>query len=196
MGSFDNKQKSKLLTPKIQKGIKRGRSILSDKEHPGTFQKINHIDRLIYVYLKTYLINDILVKLDRASMYNSLEARTPFLDPQLVNYINSLPVRYKIRGKKSKYLLKETMKDKLPSYVIDRPKKGFGPPLAQWIIDDIRPLVLNVLSENKIKKQGIFNYNFIDSLLKQHFNGRANNYKLIWNLFVFQYWYDNYYKSL
>jgi asparagine synthase (glutamine-hydrolysing) len=129
-------------------------------------------------------------------MYNSLEARTPFLDPQLVNYINSLPVRYKIRGKKSKYLLKETMKDKLPSYVIDRPKKGFGPPLAQWIIDDIRPLVLNVLSENKIKKQGIFNYNFIDSLLKQHFNGRANNYKLIWNLFVFQYWYDNYYKSL
>ena len=113
-------------------------------------------NRMIYLYLKQYLADDILVKADRASMYNSLEVRAPFLDYRLVDFINSLPYNLKLKGFTSKYLLKELMSDKLPANIINRSKKGFGVPVAKWLNNELKDFTDDLLSYDYIKKQGIF----------------------------------------
>ena len=102
---------------------------------------------MIFTFLRTYLLDDILFKVDRASMYTSLEVRAPFLDVEVVELINSLPDGYKRKGLSGKRLLKQVMRGKLPDSIIDRPKKGFGIPLSGWLRHELRPLCEELLSE-------------------------------------------------
>ena len=131
-----------------------------------------------------------LVKVDRASMAASLEARAPFLDYRLVDFINSVSFNQKMKNFQTKYLLKKLMKDKLPRDIVYRSKKGFGVPLAKWFKKELKPFVLDVLSREKIEKEGLFNYGFIEKLLKEHFDGRKDNKKAIWALMVLEMWQD------
>ena len=89
----------------------------------------------------------------------------------------------------TKYILKKLMKDKLPREIVFRKKKGFGIPLAQWISGDLKPLVLDLLSEKRIKERGLFDYKYVSKLLEDHFSNRADNRKLIWTLMVFELWF-------
>ena len=152
-------------------------------------------NRLIYLYLKQYLADDILVKADRASMFASLEVRAPFLDYRLVEFINSLPYHLKLKGFKTKYILKRLMKNKLPENIINRPKKGFGLPIAKWLTNELKDFAFDLLSEKKIKEQGIFNYSEIKKLLDEHVNKKADHRKKIWTLLMFQEWYRRWYKQ-
>ena len=133
-------------------------------------------------------MDDILVKVDRASMFNSLEVRAPFLDYQLANFINTLPINFKLKGVKTKYILKKLMEGKLPQDIIYRKKKGFGMPIAAWLSGDLKPLVQELLSEEKIKNGGLFDYHYIKRLLTNHFEHKEDNRKLIWTLLVFEMW--------
>ena len=148
----------------------------------------SYFNRLIYYYLRMYLMDDILVKADRASMFNALEIRAPLLDYRVVDFVNSLPFNFKMNGFKTKYILRKLMADKLPKEIVYRKKKGFGLPMADWLTKELKPLVLDLLSENKIKNQGLFNYQYINKLLDNHFYRRTDNRKLIWTLMVFQMW--------
>ncbi|MCF7835507.1 MAG: asparagine synthase (glutamine-hydrolyzing) [Candidatus Marinimicrobia bacterium] len=150
-------------------------------------------NKLIYLYLKNYLQDDILVKTDRASMATSLESRAPLLDHDLVEFVNSLSHEYKLHGWKTKYILKELMKDKLPKNIVCRKKKGFGIPVAKWIRDDLKDFTLDLFEEDKIKEQGIFNYSFIKQLLDEHFSGKKDNRKKLWTLMIFQMWYKRWF---
>jgi asparagine synthase (glutamine-hydrolysing) len=149
---------------------------------------------LIYMYLKTYLQDDILVKVDRASMMNSLEVRAPFMDVNVVDFLNRLPYEYKLKGFKGKHLLKETMRGKLPEDIIDRPKKGFGIPVSLWLKNELKDLCNDLLSEEAIESQGLFDYKYVEKLKQNHFKGRQNNRKELWNLMVFQLWRQNFLK--
>ncbi len=149
---------------------------------------------LIYMYLKTYLQDDILVKVDRASMMNSLEVRAPFMDVHVVNFLNRLPYEYKLKGFKGKHLLKETMRGKLPEDIIDRPKKGFGIPVSLWLKNELKDLCHDLLSKEAIESQGLFDYKYVEQLKQNHFNGRQNNRKELWNLMVFELWRRNFLK--
>jgi asparagine synthase (glutamine-hydrolysing) len=141
-------------------------------------------EKTVYYYYKTYLPDDILFKVDRASMYNSLEVRAPFLDVEIVEFLNSLPEKFKHRFLSGKFILKRLMKGKLPDKIISRPKKGFGIPLSQWIRKDLWKNIVEVLlSPNEFFKTG-----YIEKILSEHFNKKANHRKLIWNLYVFLYW--------
>jgi asparagine synthase (glutamine-hydrolysing) len=131
-------------------------------------------------YYQTYLPDDILVKVDRASMYNSLEVRTPFLDKSVVEFLNSLPKKYKQKGFEGKYLLKKMMEDKLPRNIVYRSKKGFGIPLSDWIRKDLR----TTIHETLMAKDDLFNSAYIEKLLDQHYSAKYNHRKLIWNLYV------------
>lgn len=133
-----------------------------------------------------------LVKIDRASMANSLEGRVPFLDHTLVEFIASLPANLKLRGLTTKYILKKAMKKRLPKGIANRPKKGFGIPVARWIKAELKELVLDMFSPTKIKKEGYFCPQYIESLLTDHFKGRKDNRKLIWTLLVFELWHQKY----
>ena len=145
-------------------------------------------DKVIYLYVKHYLQDDILVKVDRASMATSLEVRAPFLDVNVVEFLCSLPARYKLRGFSRKYLLRRLMRDRLPPGIADRPKKGFGIPLAKWFRSELRELLLEMLNPQRLEREGIFNAAFVQRLVEDHLSGRRDNRKELWTLTMFQLW--------
>jgi asparagine synthase (glutamine-hydrolysing) len=150
------------------------------------------LQRLIYQYCKLYLSEDILVKVDRASMACSLEARAPFLDYTFVEFANSIPSHLKLKGLKGKYILKQAMRGKLPPEILARGKKGFGIPIAKWFRSDLKDLVQDTLSPQRIKAQGIFNPRTIQRLLAEHLQGTRDNRKELWTLLMFELWFEKY----
>ncbi|HXV99049.1 MAG TPA: asparagine synthase C-terminal domain-containing protein, partial [Anaerolineae bacterium] len=139
-----------------------------------------------------YLEGDILYKVDRASMAASLEVRVPFLNREVVHFATDLPVELKLHRLTSKYLLKKSMTKKLPAEIINRKKKGFNMPVAQWLTTELRDLVLDMLSEERINRQGFFNYAYVRQLLDQHFSHQRDNRKMLWTLLIFQLWHERY----
>jgi len=125
-------------------------------------------------------------------MYNSLEVRAPLLDFHLADFVNSLPLKYKLRGLKTKYILKKIMKDKLPENIINRKKKGFGVPLSSWLKKDLKEYMMESLSRTEINKMGLFDYDFIKKKINEHLNNKKDNRKILWNLIVFQNWAKKY----
>jgi asparagine synthase (glutamine-hydrolysing) len=138
--------------------------------------------KVLLIYYKTYLQEDILFKVDRASMYHSLEVRAPFLDREVVEFLTRLPRSYKQRGHETKYILKKLMKGRLPEEVLQRPKKGFGIPLPQWIRHDLRQEMEALL----FSPDRIFNASYVKALWENHLSRRQNNRKLLWNLYTFK----------
>ena len=188
LGSFSLGQLDKLLLPIVYQEIKSNNHFEDIENYLKIVKDESLENRLIYLYLKNYLQDDILVKTDRASMAVGLEARAPFLDYHLVDFINSLPNNFKLRGWQTKYIFKKLMKDKIPKNIVYRAKKGFGMPVAKWIREELKDFTLELFIEKKIKEQGIFNYSYVKQLLQEHFAGRKDNRKLIWTLIVFQMW--------
>jgi asparagine synthase (glutamine-hydrolysing) len=150
------------------------------------------VERLIWLYCRSYLQDDILVKVDRASMACSLEVRAPFLDYTLVDWLGSVPAHLKLRGLTTKYLLKRAMRDVLPPGIAARRKKGFGIPVAKWFKGELRDLARDMLSESRLREQGLFHGPVVSRLLDDHFTGVRDNRKQLWTLFMFQLWYDEY----
>ena len=150
------------------------------------------LERLIYLYCRFYLQDDILTKVDRASMACSLEVRAPFLDHTLVEYIATIPPDLKLRGFNGKYILKRAMADRLPPGIARRSKKGFGIPVAKWFRGELRSLVHETLSPARLRQQGIFHPETVQRLLLEHDRGSHDHRKQLWTLFMFQLWSDTY----
>ncbi len=188
LGSFDRKLKANLFTEDIWHELKKENEFEDIDNYLANLNERNDYNQLIYLYLKTYMMDEMLVKVDRASMFNALEVRTPFLDTAVVDFVNSLPINLKLHKFTTKYILKELMKDKLPREIIYRKKKGFGIPVARWLSSDLKYLTLELLNRDKIENQGLFNFQCVNKLLSEHFARRADNRKYIWNLLIFQIW--------
>ncbi len=150
------------------------------------------VEKMLMLDFFFYLQEDVLVKVDRASMACSLEVRIPFLDPRIVEFLWSLPLNFKLRGLRTKYLLKKAMDGLLPEAVLNRKKKGFGIPVAKWFAGKMRDMVLDTFGETRIKNDGFFNAEYIKNLLDEHFKKRIDHRKKLWTLFVFQHWLERY----
>ena len=153
------------------------------------------LNRLVYLYCKFYLQDDILFKVDRASMACGLEARAPFLDYTLVDFLCTIPPRLKLRGLTAKYILKRALKGRLPADILGRGKKGFGIPIAKWFRGELRELLQDTLSESRLKRQGLFNPTAVSALIAQHLQGKKDNRKQLWTLFMFQLWHEKYLRA-
>ncbi|MCM8813193.1 MAG: asparagine synthase (glutamine-hydrolyzing) [Candidatus Omnitrophica bacterium] len=151
---------------------------------------VDDIDVLQYLYLKFYLSDDILVKVDRASMANSLEVRAPLLDYRLVEAAVALPPQEKMPGLAMKAVLKKIMRRRLPAEVLQRPKKGFGIPVAKWLRQDLRALVTDVLSPENVRRQNLFQPESVQRVLAEHLRGTRDNRKQLWTLMMASLWYD------
>ncbi|MDP3507557.1 MAG: asparagine synthase (glutamine-hydrolyzing) [Candidatus Melainabacteria bacterium] len=151
---------------------------------------INNIMRLD---MTTYLPDDLLVKSDRASMAASLEVRLPFLAYPLVEFALKLPPELKVHGLTTKYLLKKAVAPYLPDYIMKRPKKGFGIPVAKWLRNEFRPVVDELLGESFIKRQGIFQWPYINRLVQEHMSQKADRRKELWTLLMFQWWWKKFF---
>ncbi len=188
LGSFLPGEKHTLLTDEVIGHLGNENGLSPIYYYFQKTENLNSLDRAGYYYCKTYLVDDILFKVDRASMYNSLEVRAPFLDTDVVEFANSLPWNFKQRRLSGKYILKKTMDGKIPHEVIYRPKKGFGLPLSRWLRSDLGEMVKEMFSETMMS-HNFFNQNKISEMVKQHENSSYNHRKQLWNLFMFQLWY-------
>lgn len=179
LGSFLPEEKELLFNKDVFECLRDKQGLnLIDKHFKNEI--IGDFDKVTNYYYQTYLLDDILVKVDRASMYNSLEVRTPFLDRYIVEFLNTLPKKYKQREFEGKFLLKKLMEDKLPSNIVYRAKKGFGIPLSDWIRNDLK----SIIHETLIVEDNLFNRSYIERLLNEHYAKKQNHRKLIWNLYV------------
>ena len=147
-------------------------------------------DLLTYLYSKLYMCDDILTKVDRASMMHSLEVRAPFLDTAVVEFLTSLPTRYKLRGMEMKYLLKRAFRKELPKHILNRPKKGFGVPIAKWLRGPLRQWTEDLLhADEHLRALGLEPAG-VQQLLRDHLDGVRDNRKPLWSVIVLLLWYD------
>lgn len=192
LGSFAPPEQKRLLSPQILSAIDTEKAYDVIDDYLRRLDKHDDLDGIIYLYCKLYLQDDILVKVDRASMACSLEARAPFMDFNVVNLLCSFPNHWKLRGFTAKYLFKKAMEGILPHEIIYRRKKGFGIPIAEWFKGPLKESLSALLNPERIRKQGLFNADYVSLLLNQHFEGKKDNRKLLWTLFIFQKWWDQY----
>lgn len=158
-----------------------------------SFENGNEMEKGFFTDLNIVLEGDMLVKVDRMCMKNSLEARVPFLDSAIVEAAFNMPVEYKIKGRNKKYILKKTFGKLLPTKTLNFRKKGFGVPVDYWFNHELKQELNELLSEETVKKQGIFNVGYIQKILAEHRSGKANHKGKLWNLFVFQKWYNRHF---
>jgi asparagine synthase (glutamine-hydrolysing) len=138
-------------------------------------------------------MDEVLVKVDRATMWFSLEARAPLLDRRVVEYLFALPTKYKMGAWKKKRLLRELVKDRVPREILDKPKHGFGVPVANWLRGPLKPRLLELTSESHIVSQGLFQPESIRLLVEQHLGGKIDRRKELWALLTFQLWYQRFF---
>jgi asparagine synthase (glutamine-hydrolysing) len=160
------------------------------------FRAVSDLDitaQMQYVDAHAYLTDDILVKVDKASMINSLETRAPLLDQCLVEYASSLPSTLRMRNGRLKYLLKKAAADLLPAEILARPKQGFGVPLKHWFRGDLTGYAFDLLDVPRARQRGIFNPQYIHNLLKSHASTKLVNHShAIWALLCLELWFQVY----
>jgi len=190
-GSFTPRDQESLLTDEVKRSsdgdvYRDPRRMFAECDSNDIVECMQSLDAQLY------LAEDILTKVDRASMAVSLEVRAPYLDPRVAEFAASLPSRYKLHGYTSKYILKRAAKGLVPSFVWRRGKKGFGVPFAKWLNAELRPLARDLLSAERLRRGGLFNPEYVAKLQDQHEHGVANHRKLLWTLLTFELWQESF----
>lgn len=158
------------------------------------FEKANRFDSLAqqqYVDIKTYLADDILTKVDRMSMAVSVEARVPLLDYRIVEFALNLPPHMKLKGSRTKSILRNAVKRFVPDLVLEKPKQGFSIPMKHWLKTSLKPMMLDLLSKDSLHQHGYFEHHVVSTWIREHLNGRVNHSHRLWSLMVFELWRRN-----
>jgi asparagine synthase (glutamine-hydrolysing) len=187
MSYFTPEQKHALYTPELRARLAGLDSYTLMDEAYAASRADTGVGRFIDVDVNTYLPGDLLAKVDITTMANSLEARSPFLDHLLMEWAAGLPTRLKVRAGTTKYLLKKAVAPWLPAELVDRPKMGFGVPLAAWLRTELRELAWDVLTDRTARSRGFFRPEEVSRLLVEHQDGRDHGSR-IWALVQFELW--------
>ena len=188
LSAFDADARTRLLTPEFaeQTGDWRPERVVLDLWEGSTAPSV--VERMMDIDIQTYLPGDLLVKMDIATMAYSLEARSPFLDHQLMEFAASLPAELKFAGSRGKVILKRALRGILPDEVLDRPKMGFGVPLGRWFREELRELPAHVLLDRESLDRGYFRRAEVERLIREHHQGTADNSPRLWTLLQLEMW--------
>jgi asparagine synthase (glutamine-hydrolysing) len=192
LGCFFEEEKQQLLMPEIREQLHSTSAFAILDEHLRHADGNDPLDQILYLDMKMYMEGDILVKVDRASMGNSLESRVPLLNRSLIDTVQQLPIDLKLRRFTRKYIFRKAMQGILPNDIINRPKKGFGIPMARWLNGELRPLLEDQLDEGRIRRDGFFHYPYVRALIDDHRSERRDNRMQLWTLILFQLWHERY----
>jgi len=193
IAEFNTMEKQQLFTPEVLKEITRPSEEIFREHCPQYMDDSNLLEKMLYIDLKTYLVDDLLTITDRMSMAHSLEARVPFLDHKLVEFFASIPGDLKLNGFTKKFILKKAAERLLPKTVIYRRKMGFSVPLVVWMRKELKEYIKKTIFEDPIKNMDFFNYTYIRKISEEHFSSKANHEEKLWALISFITWYKNYF---
>ena len=149
---------------------------------------LNDLSQQQYVDMKTYLADAVLAKAEGMSAVNSLEVRVPFLDEKLVEFVLALPPELRLRRLRTKHILRKALSGLLPVDILRRPKEGFSSPIKSWLRGSLKPLMLELLSEQRVRRRGLFNPARVGELIEEHLAGRANHSHVLWAMMVLESW--------
>ncbi len=188
IGSFSNDNKEILYGERMKENLNSGgiEDLVSGYFEDGSEENLLH--SLMYLDVKTWLVDDILTKVDKMSMAASLEARVPFLDHRLVEFIATLPASFKVRGLKTKFLLKRTLDGILPAEILNKRKHAFLVPTAEWFQNGMREFVREMLFSETTMNRKYFNPDYVKWMVNEHFTGRRDFNQEIWSLLCFELW--------
>jgi asparagine synthase (glutamine-hydrolysing) len=153
------------------------------------------LNRMLYVDTKLWLPDDLLARGDKMSMAASIEARVPLLDHKIVEFAASLPPHFKLRNLTRKYLLKKVAAKLLPSAIIHRKKQGFPIPISAWFRGEAKQFVSDLLSRETVNRRGLFNADYVQDILQQHFRGTADRGAQLWGLVLVELWHRRFLDS-
>jgi asparagine synthase (glutamine-hydrolysing) len=188
LGCFGSREKRQLFSDGMSQTLAAGDEFEDLMAHVRRSGLNDTFQRLLYLCTKLYFQDDILVKLDRASMAHSVEARVPFMDSALVDYACGIQPFYKLNGLKTKYVLKHALKSLLPAEIIHRRKAGFMMPVARWLAGPMREAIEDYCSPAELEATGFFNASYVRQMLDEHFERRRDHRKHIYPLLCFMAW--------
>jgi asparagine synthase (glutamine-hydrolysing) len=181
-----DKMRQRLFSASFSRSLQGYQAVEVLRMHAGKCPVDDALSRVQYLDMKTYLVGDILTKVDRASMAHALEVRVPLLDHKLVEWISGLPVSFKLHGHEGKYVFKKALEPYLPNDILYRDKMGFSVPLASWFRGPLRQRLNDALMGPVLAETGIFNQAFLKEMLDQHQSGRRDYSAPLWTLLMFE----------
>lgn len=195
LGAFPPGALWNVLSPDLRAELGQASPFSVLAAYDGRVASLPALDQVLYLDMKMYMEGDILVKVDRSSMGNSLETRVPLLNRTLVEATQHLPIDFKLHRFTRKYVLRHALRGIVPDTIIDRKKKGFGIPIARWLNGDLRETANSLLDPTRIGNEGYFDAREVSRLLNEHRSGVADHRMQLWTLMVFQLWQDQYLRS-
>jgi asparagine synthase (glutamine-hydrolysing) len=151
--------------------------------------KVSPMNQVLAVEYQTYLVDDILQKVDRATMSASLEGREPFLDHRLIEFVATLPFEYKLQNGVGKRILKDIVHQYVPKSLMERPKMGFGVPVKKWMKDDLKPLLMEVMGDDALKGNHLLNTTVVRQLREDYLAGKVHDFERLWFVFTYLQWF-------
>jgi asparagine synthase (glutamine-hydrolysing) len=188
-GQFEADARGALYSPDFAFQVRDADPFLSFRLAYESCPSSDQLDRALYVDVKTYLVDDIMTKVDKMSMAVSLESREPLLDHKLLEFAATVPTSLKLKNGQSKYLLRRLLERRLPKAIVDRPKHGFEAPIAQWLRGPLAPMVDGLLTDGRLRDRGVFDDRAVSTMWRAHREGRQDHRHRLWSLVMLELWF-------
>ena len=188
-GMFEPNAKSRLYSSDFAHTVRHADAFASFRDAYRSCASLDPMDRALYVDARTYMIDDVLTKVDRMSMAVSLEAREPLLDHKLLEFAARVPMSLKLKNGQSKYLLRRILERRVPRSISERGKRGFAAPIGDWLRGPLAPMTHELLLDGRLRDRGIFQPREVARLWDEHRTGRADHPHRLWQLVMLELWF-------
>jgi len=188
-GLFESEARDALYSPDFASEVRDADPFVGFRLAYESCGSADPLDRALYVDVKTYLVDDIMTKVDRMSMAVSLESREPLLDHELLQFAATVPTSLKLKHGRSKYLLRRLLERRLPKTIVDRPKQGFEAPTGEWLRGPLAPMVDDLLLDGRLHSRGIFDSREVARLWDAHRRGTEDHRHRLWSLVMLELWF-------
>jgi asparagine synthase (glutamine-hydrolysing) len=188
-GMFEPDAKARLYSPDFAASVRGTDPFATFRDAYRRCRSLDPVDRGLYTDVRTYMVDDILAKVDRMSMAVSLEAREPLLDHRLLEFAATVPVSLKIKNGRGKYLLRKVLAKKIPREILERGKQGFEAPIGEWLRGPLAPMADALLSDGRLRDRGMFDNREVTRLWTEHRDGRADHRHRLWQLLMLELWF-------
>jgi asparagine synthase (glutamine-hydrolysing) len=188
-GQFESDAREALYSDDFAAQVRHCDPLLALRSAYESCESADPLDRALYADVKTYLVDDIMTKVDKMSMAVSLESREPLLDHRLLEFAATVPSGLKLKNGQGKYLLRRLLERRLPKAIVDRPKHGFEAPIGQWLRGPLAPMVDGLLTDGRLRDRGIFDDRGVAAVWREHRTGERDHRHRLWSLVMLELWF-------